>query len=79
MTPQQMARARRDSEAALCRLKKRGITQENWLQNLDNMSDSEITEMLNLRPFRKRLDEERKAQPSLTDRDRAECLRYFGG
>lgn len=65
----------------LFQLKQKGITQENWLQNLDSLSDPEITALLNQNAgkWQKRLDEERVAQPSVTDRARAECLRDFGG
>ena len=59
-------------------LEKRGITRENWLDNLDQMTDSEITVMLNLRPDKKILDESRKASPSISDRNRAEAMKYFG-
>ena len=60
-------------------LEERGITQENWLDHLDEMSDPEITAMLDTEPgWKKRLDEERKAQPSISDRKRAEGMKYFG-
>ena len=32
--------------------KEKGITQENWLDYLDNLTDSEITAMLNREPLR---------------------------
>ena len=32
--------------------KEKGITQENWLDYLDNVTDSEITAMLNREPLR---------------------------
>ena len=53
------------------------ITQENWLQHLDELTDEQITEFLNKEPGEARLDEERKAQPTITDRTRAEYLRDF--
>ena len=61
-------------------LSERGITKNNWLEHLDEMEDSEITAMLNIDSgvSRKRLDEERKAQPDLTDRMYAEGMRDFG-
>lgn len=55
----------------------KGLTPDNYLQHLDEMTDEEITHMLNQEPGRKRLDEERKAWPSLSDRSRAEFLRDF--
>lgn len=53
------------------------ITQENWLQHLDELTDEQITEFLNQRPGRKRLEAERKADPNISDRTRAEYLRDF--
>ncbi len=58
-------------------IKKKGLTLDNYLQRQDEMTDEEITYMLNQEPGRARLDEERKAWPSITDRSRAEFLRDF--
>ena len=58
-------------------IKAKGLTLDNYLQHLDEMTDEEITFMLNQEPGRKRLDEERKARPDITDRSRAEFLRDF--
>ena len=58
-------------------IKNKGLTMDNYLQHLDEMTDEEITFMLNQEPGRERLDEERKARPSITDRSRAEFLRDF--
>ena len=57
--------------------KSRGITQENWLQHLDELSDEEITFLLDQEAGKRRLDEERKANPSISDRTRAEYMRDF--
>lgn len=56
----------------------RGILFNNYLSHLDEMTDEEITAMLNREPRRDGLEEERKAQPSITDRTRAEFMRDFG-
>lgn len=56
----------------------RGITQENWLNNLDKMSDSEITAMLDVDSRHELWQEDRKAHPSTSDRQRTEGLRDFG-
>ena len=58
-------------------LKKRGITQRNWLRHLDEMTDEEITYMLDHEPDATLIAEARKAQPSISDRTRAEFLRDF--
>ena len=55
----------------------KGLTQDNWLDHLDAMTDEEITYMLDREPDAKRIAEERKAQPSLSDRTRAEFRRDF--
>ena len=55
------------------------ITQENWLDHLDELTDEQITKFLDNEPgWKNRLDEERKAQPSISDRQRAEGMKYFG-
>lgn len=59
-------------------MRERGITQENWLDNLDRMTDSEITAMMNIDPRHQMWEESRQANPSITDRQRAEGLKYFG-
>lgn len=58
-------------------IRAKGLTMDNYLDHLDEMTDEEITYMLNQEPGRKRLDEERKADPSISDRTRAEFLRDF--
>ena len=58
-------------------IKLKGLTQGNWLEHLDEMTDEDITFMLDKEPDAKRIAEERKAQPSLSDRTRAEFLRDF--
>lgn len=55
----------------------RGINQDNWLQHLNELTDEEITFLLDREPGKERLDEERKADPSISDRTRAEYLRDF--
>ena len=70
-------RAQKASQTLRPSIRDRGITQENWLQHLDTMSDEEITYMLDREPGKARLDEERKANPSITDRIWAETLRDF--
>ena len=55
----------------------KGLTLDNYLQHLDEMTDEEITYMLNQEPGKERLDEERAADPSITDRTRAEFMRDF--
>ena len=60
-------------------LEQRGITLENWLDHLDEMTDEEITPMLNLAVKNRlpHLEEERKASPDISDRRRAEIMRGF--
>ena len=53
------------------------ITQQNWLQHLDSLSDEQITDYLNRTQNKEVLDEERQADPSISDRTRAEYLRDF--
>ena len=56
-----------------------GITEENWLDNLDNLADEEVTAMLNLAVKDRRwdLDDSREKFPNITDRQRAELMRGF--
>ena len=58
-------------------LQRKGVTQENWLQHLDELTDEEITSLLDREPNRGQLDEEREARPDISDRTRAEFLRDF--
>lgn len=58
-------------------LEKRGITEENYHLHLEEMSDQEISAMLDLTEGKSVMEEQRKAQPSLTDRRLAEILRDF--
>ena len=60
-------------------MRERGITEENWLDNLDSLTDKEVTAMLNLSSKNRKgnLDEERKASPDISDRQRAELIRDF--
>lgn len=63
------------------KLRARGITQKNWLQHLDDMTDQEITIFIDAEvgpKELKKLNEQRKARPSITDRMRAEGMRDFG-
>lgn len=59
-------------------LEKRGIDKNNWLWKLDEMTDREISYMLDQEPARGRRDEERIACPEMTDRTRAEFMSAFG-
>lgn len=59
------------------KIRAKGLTMDNYLDHLDEMTDEEITFMLNQEPGRERLDEERKADPSISDRTWAEFLRDF--
>ena len=59
-------------------LSERGITQDNWLNHLKEMSDEEITAMLDIDPRHKMWEDSRRANPEITDRQRAEGLYYFG-
>lgn len=58
-------------------IRAKGLTMENYLDHLDEMTDEEIAFMLNQEPGRERLDEERRADPSISDRTWAEFLRDF--
>lgn len=61
-------------------LQERGITQENWLNHLDEMTDEEITPMLNreVKGMLPSLEAARKARPEITDRERAETMKRYG-
>ena len=74
MTP---AKENRDRKAMLHRLKKRGITPENFPWELDQMTDQEITFMLDLTEGKGMMDDMRRAQPEQTDRQYAEFIRDF--
>lgn len=57
-------------------LKSRGITQKNFPWKLDQMSDEEVTFMLDREPGKEQLDTMRK-DPVFSDRSWAEFLRDF--
>ena len=59
-------------------LVERRVNPRNWLQHLDEMSDMEISYMLEQEPGIGRLNEERMARPDVTDRQYAEGMRDFG-
>lgn len=59
-------------------IKAKRLTQDNWLNHLDEMTDEEITYMLDREPDAVRIAEERKAQPEISDRTTAEFMRDFG-
>ena len=58
-------------------IKAKGLTPDNYLQHLDEMTDEEITHMLNQEPDAKRIAEERKVTGT-TAREMAEDKRDFG-
>ena len=58
-------------------LRKKEINERNWLRHLDEMTDSEITYMLEQQPGKDGLDRNRKDHPEIPDRIRAEFLRDF--
>lgn len=59
-------------------IKAKRLTRDNWLNHLDEMTDEEITYMLDMEPDAVRIAEERKAQPEISDRTTAEFMRDFG-
>lgn len=59
-------------------IKAKRLTRDNWLNHLDEMTDEEITYMLDREPDAVRIEEERKAQPEISDRTTAEFMRDFG-
>ena len=59
-------------------IKAKRLTRDNWLNHLDEMTDEEITYMLDREPDSVRIAEERKAQPEISDRTTAEFMRDFG-
>lgn len=59
-------------------IKAKRLTRDNWLNHLDEMTDEEITYMLDTEPDAVRIAEERKAQPEISDRTTAEFMRDFG-
>jgi hypothetical protein len=58
-------------------IQQKGLTLDNYLFRLDEMTDEEITYMLDLDEGKALMDEARAAQPNLSDRKRAEFMRYF--
>ena len=58
-------------------LEERGIGPDNWLRHLDEMTDREISYMLDQQPCIGRLNEERIVYPEATDRACAEFARDF--
>ncbi len=58
-------------------IKAKRITQQNWLNHLDEMTDEEIELMLSTEPDAKRIAEEREAWPCPV-RQLAEEMRDFG-
>lgn len=58
-------------------IRAKGLTMDNYLDHLDEMTDEEITYMLNQEPGRELLDAQRRADPSISDRTHAEFLRDF--
>ncbi len=59
-------------------LEKRGINQENWLWRLDEMTDREISYMLDQEPGIGRRNEGRIVHPEASEREYAEFMLYFG-
>lgn len=59
-------------------LREKHIDERNWLKHLDEMTDREITFMLEQHPGKAELDLNRKKHPEISDRVRAEFLRDFG-
>ena len=59
-------------------IKAKRLTRDNWLNHLDEMTDEEITYVLDREPDAVRIAEERKAQPEISDRTTAEFMRDFG-
>lgn len=57
-------------------IQQKGLTRENYLFHLDEMTDQEITYMLDLDEGKALMDERRAAMPNETDRSWAEFLRY---
>ena len=58
-------------------LSERGITRDNYHLHLGEMSDSEITAMLDLTEGKEYMDEIRETYPKQSDRTYAEFLRDF--
>ena len=58
-------------------LAQRGITQNNWLDNLDNMTDEEVYAMLKSDPRGGKWEDFLRASPSMTPRKLAEGIRDF--
>ena len=56
-------------------LREKKIDERNWLRHLDEMTDREITFMLEQQPGKNGLDLNRRAHPEISDRIRAEFMR----
>ena len=59
-------------------LEKRGINLENWLRHLDEMTDREISYMLDQEIGTGRREEDRIVHPEASEREYAEFMRDFG-
>ena len=59
-------------------LEERGINPDNWLQHIGEMTDREISYMLDQEPGTGRRNEERIVHPESSDRELAEFMRDFG-
>ena len=59
-------------------LEERGINQDNWLRHLDEMTDREISYMLDQEPGIGRRNEGRIVHPEASEREYAEFKRDFG-
>ncbi len=58
-------------------LREKHINERNWLKHLDEMSNEEITFMLEQLPGKEGLNRNRQAHPEISDRIRAEFIRDF--
>ena len=58
-------------------LRKKHIDEQNWLKHLDEMTDGEITFMMEQLPGKNGLNANRRLHPEIPDRIRAEFLRDF--
>ena len=56
---------------------KKGINQENWLDHLNEMTDREISYMLDQEPGIGKMNEMRHVYPEMDEREYAEFKRYF--
>ena len=71
----EIAKAKHQERETIYRLSQRGITKGNYHLHLNEMSDQEITIMLDITEGKANMDSIRRAYPKQTDRTYADFIR----